>query len=147
VILPEKELAKLRAFQSELTGSAVDSAPPGFRPPRFGDVFHFRAAEVRYGSSQDSRFAVCVHEQGDPPVVVHFVAGSRKDRGGPMVVLEAHEAGVWERTYFKFFRTYDFTPAEIAERAEYAGHVSEARKCEILEAIKQSTLSIKRLIP
>jgi hypothetical protein len=147
VSLPEEELAKLRALQAEMTGYGVDSAPVGFRPPRFGDVFHFYAGEIRYGSSEERRFAVCVHEEGDPPILIHFVVGSRKDRSGPKIVLEAHEAGVWEKTHFKFFRTYGFAPAEVAERADYAGHVSEMRKREILQAIKQSTLPIKRLVP
>lgn len=144
--LPEDELAKLRALQSEMSGYAVEAAPPGFRPPRFGDVFRFRAGEIEYGRSLDPRFAVCVHEEGEPPARVHFVVGSTKDRSGPKIVLEAKEAGVLVKTHFKFFRTYDFTPAEIAERAEYEGHVSDARKQEILQAIRQSTLPIKRLL-
>jgi hypothetical protein len=143
--LPEDELAKLRGLQAQMTGYGVDLAPPGFRPPRFGDVFCFRPGEMPYGSIPKSRFAVCVQEEGDPPVVVHFVAGSTKDWGGPKIVLQAGEAGVRETTHFKFFRTYDFAPADTAQRAEYSGHVSESRKTEILEAIEQSTLPIKRL--
>lgn len=143
--LPEEQLELLRSLQAKLYGNSADPAPAGSLAPRFGDIFRFHRGQIRFGSPDKPRFALCVHEEGDPPARVHFVIGSRSDRGGPQVVLEAGEAGVWQRTHFKFFRTYDFDPTAVPSRAKYAGHVSETRKAEIRDAIQESTLTIKRL--
>ena len=68
-------------LQAEMTGDGVNSAPSGSDRRASVTSSISTRGEIQYGSSQERRFAICVHEQGEPPVVVRFVPGSRKDRG------------------------------------------------------------------
>lgn len=117
---------------------------------RVGAVWKLPGFYAKY-QNNEPRYCLIVAVEEAPgtktPARVHFVCGSKKKGGPPVVVTAPQEVGQPLTTYFRFFTTGDIEPTKLTRVGKYTGALAPERLREIEDAIRQSKLGhLKRLI-
>lgn len=115
-----------------------------------GDVWWLPEPVAGYPGGKD-RFCLIVALEGPNPSVnpgrVHYVAGSTKPSSKPVIVLEAGEAKLKQRTYFGFWWSGDISLPVLIGTGIYRGRLAPERLHEIRAAIcAGKRIALKRLV-
>ncbi len=115
-----------------------------------GDVWWLPEKQACYPGGKD-RFCLIVALERSPGAQgaarAHYVVGSTQSGGPPVIVLEAGEANLRRRTYFRFWWSGDIDLATLVEAGWLKGRLVPERRNEIGAAIRASKRSaLKRLI-
>jgi hypothetical protein len=116
-----------------------------------GDVWWIPESLARYPGGKD-RYCLVVALETPPgaqlPARAHYVAGSTRQGGGPVIVVQPGEASLSQRTHFGFWWSGDIDLATLVTAGRFKGRLEAARRAEIALAIGRSKrLALKRLAP
>lgn len=114
-----------------------------------GDVWWVPNESLDYPRATDHFCVIAALEYGTDSSLarVHVIVGSTKRGGPPVIIVEAGEAGLTERTYFRFWKSCPVDPHVLVSVGKYKGRLSEKTQSLIVPTIRASKLSaLKRLI-
>jgi hypothetical protein len=115
-----------------------------------GDVWWLPEPVAGYPGGKD-RFCLIVALEGPNTSVnpgrVHYVVGSTRPCGRPVIVLETAEAELNQRTYFGFWWSGDISLPVLIGTGIFRGRLAPERRCEIRAAIcAGKRIALKRLV-
>jgi hypothetical protein len=118
-------------------------------PVEVGDVWWLPEALAGYPGGKD-RFCLIVALENPNSSAdrgrAHYVAGSTKPCGKPVIVFEPGEANLNKRGYFGFYWSGDISIAVLTKVGRLKGHLAPERKGEIRACICASKrIALKRL--
>ena len=114
-----------------------------------GDVWWVPEQLARYPGGKD-RYCLVVALETPPgirvPTRAHYVAGSTRRCGPPLIIVQPGEATLPQRTHFGFWWSGDIDLATLVQAARFKGRLQAARQAEIILAIHASKRAVlKRL--
>jgi hypothetical protein len=115
-----------------------------------GDVWWLPEQVAGYPGGKD-RFCLVVALEGPNPSVnagrIHYIAGSTKPCGKPVIILEPGEANLKQRTYFGFWWSGDVSLPVLIGTGVFRGRLVPERQSEIRAAIGAGKrIVLKRLV-
>ena len=133
--LPAKELAKLSKPHLKI---------------HVGDIWWLPEALTAYSGGKD-RFCLIValeRAAGSAiPARAHYVVGSTRGGGQPVIVLEVGEANLRQRTHFRFWWSGDIDLNTLVTEGRFKGRLDVTRRDEIGASIRTSKRAVlKRLV-
>jgi len=115
-----------------------------------GDIWRLPEKYAKYPGGK-SRYCLIVALESAPgaqvPARAHYVAGSTKPGGQPVVALDTGEANLPQPTFFRIWWSGSIDLACLVEVGEFKGRVAPGRREEIRVAIQASNLvALKKLV-
>lgn len=133
-----------------IRGTTLRKVIPLRSTAKVGDIWWLPEEHARFPGGKD-RFCLVVALEGAPAATVpgraHYIVGSTKRGGSPEIVLEAGEANLRQRTYFRFWWSGDIDISTLAQAGRYRGSLKPSRLDEIVVAIRASKrIALQRLV-